>query len=598
MGVPKQFVRLGCGIVIGLLLVLLALQPGWAQNPWEKLIPAAPSSAPEPAGPGQDGAQSGSDSADKLPADDLPADAPASSNSSGDSSSDLSSDSALERATVTLDGRKLFTVTGRDAQTAQSRAERITGTLQSYVNQTPLPKVTKQQTNDGISILIDNTPLLRVTPTDGQFSEDEPPSTPSQRADQWVVDIRRALEQAQQQRTPESRQRSLLIAGAILGLAIAMYWWTRRFQKRIATHLVEQIRDLLSGDTEDPSVPQLLNLLAGIGLILTRMALVVAAIAYAISLFPTVSGPVYVVSRRVLDSFVSRTFPLGNETYSVVDLLILAIALVGVVIGARLLANLLRLRVLSLAGLSSGSQAAIATLSRYTLTALGSIVLLQVWGLDLSSLTLLVSALSFGIGFGLQNIARDFGSGLILLFERPIQVGDFLEVGEFVGTVNQIGARSTHIKTLDQISVIVPNSYFLENQVINWSHENPLSRISIPVGVSYNADPNAVRAVLLEAGKAQSRVVKMPPPQVFFKGFGDSALDFELLVWIMEPNRNPTIKSDLYFTIFALLAQKGIEIPFPQRDLHIRSSSLPTGLGSPDGMRQSSTATEKIDPTV
>ena len=165
-----------------------------------------------------------------------------------------------------------------------------------------------------------------------------------------------------------------------------------------------------------------------------------------------------------------------------------------------------------------------------------------------------------------------------------------------MGTVNRIGARSTHIKTLDQISVIVPNSYFLENQVINWSHENPLSRIAIPVGVAYSADPEVVRQVLLEAGKAQSSVVDMPPPQVFFRGFGDSALNFDLLVWIMEPNRHPTIKSDLYFSIFKRLADKQIEIPFPQRDLHIRTGALPARLGSPDGMRPSSPAAEKMDP--
>ncbi|MGB3614815.1 MAG: mechanosensitive ion channel domain-containing protein [Elainellaceae cyanobacterium] len=589
-----QRAKLVYGVALGLLLVLLTLSPGQAQSPWEKLLTPPTSTAPDSeSAPSEADIEAGADiEASRETASGNAATSPTSSLSNAPTQDD----STIERATVTLDGRKLFTVTAQDSQTAQSRAEKITQQLQSYVSQTPLPKVTVQQTEKRVSILVDEALLVRITTADGQLDDSGAVIPPSQLARIWAKDIRQALEQAQQQRTPESRRKSFIIAGTVLALAALMYWWTRRFQKQIATHLIEQIRDLLSGNADDSSVPQLLNLLAGIGLILARMALVVAAIAYAISLFPTVSGPVYMIGRRVLDSFVSRIFPLGNKTYSAVDLLILAVALVGVVIGARLLSNLLRSRVLSIAGLSSGSQAAIATLSSYTLIALGSIVLLQVWGLDLSSLTLLASALSFGIGFGLQNIARDFGSGLILLFERPIQVGDFLEVGDFVGTVNQIGARSTHIKTLDQISVIVPNSYFLENQVINWSHENPLSRIAIPVGVSYNADPNMVREVLLEAGRDQSRVVKMPPPQVFFKGFGDSALDFELLVWIVEPNRHPTIKSDLYFTIFALLAQKGIEIPFPQQDLHIRSGSLPVNLGSPDGMRQSYPSTEKIDP--
>ncbi|MEO0406468.1 MAG: mechanosensitive ion channel domain-containing protein [Cyanobacteria bacterium P01_A01_bin.135] len=541
------------GIVLGLLLV--GLSPSWAQTPLDKLPPS-------PA------AESSDADAATSPEETTP----------------LSPQEPLERALVTLDGRKLFTVAGRGSQAAQVRAERITAALQGYVSQSPLPKITTRTTDTGATVLVGETTLIQVTPEDGQLANSAPVA-PRALARRWATDIRQALEAAQEQRTPESRYRSLSIASLVLGAATAVYWWTRRFQERIASHLFEQIRDLISGKASDPSLPQIVNVLAGLGLILARLGLVVAAVIYAINRFPTISGPTYTIARRTVNAFVAPIFPLGDNDYSIVDLLILMVALVGVVIAARVVSNLLRSRVLRVTGLSSGSQAAIATLSRYSFIALGSLVLLQVWGLDLSSLTLLASALGFGIGFGLQNIARDFSSGLVLLFERPLQVGDFLEVGEFVGTVNHIGARSTHIKTLDQISVIVPNSYFLENQVINWSHENPLSRISIPVGVAYSSDPELVRQVLLEAGKTQASVVKMPPPQVFFKGFGDSALSFELLVWIMEPHRHPTIKSDLYFAIFKRLADQGIEIPFPQRDLHIRTGTASTNLESPDGMR-------------
>jgi small-conductance mechanosensitive channel len=160
------------------------------------------------------------------------------------------------------------------------------------------------------------------------------------------------------------------------------------------------------------------------------------------------------------------------------------------------------------------------------------------------------------------------------LFERPIQVGDFIEVGDLHGTVERIGARSTEIRTLDRVSIIVPNSRFLDSEVINWSHDNPLSRLHLPVGVAYGSDPHQIRSLLLETAAGHPKVLSSPPPQVFFKGFGDSALDFELLVWTAEPNKQFLLKSDLYFRLYEAFSQHQIEIPFPQQDLHLRSGRL------------------------
>jgi potassium efflux system protein len=269
---------------------------------------------------------------------------------------------------------------------------------------------------------------------------------------------------------------------------------------------------------------------------------------------------------------------LGQSTFSVLNLLILIGLLLGLVVLAGVFTNFLRSRVLHLAGIDRGSREAVAILTKYGVIFIGTVVLLQIWGLDLSSLALIASALGVGIGLGLQNITKDFGSGIVLVFERPIQVGDFVEFGEFQGTVERIGARSTEIKTLDQISIIVPNSRFLEQEVINWSHRNPVSRIRIPVGVAYSSDPAQVREVLLAVSHHHSKVLSMPAPQVFFVGFGDSALNFDLLVWIAEPHRQLVIKSDLYFSIEAKLRDRDIEIPFPQRDLHIRSGQLPINM--------------------
>jgi potassium-dependent mechanosensitive channel len=262
---------------------------------------------------------------------------------------------------------------------------------------------------------------------------------------------------------------------------------------------------------------------------------------------------------------------LGRQAYSIIDLLILGALLFSIITMAGVLTNLLRSRVLQRAGINRGLQEVIAMLTKYSVVTIATIILLQIWGLDLSSLAILASALGVGIGFGLQDIAKNFGSGLVLVFERPIQVGDFVEVGEFKGTVEQIAARSTEIRTLDHVSIIVPNSRFLEKEVINWSHRNPVSRLHIPVGVAYQADPQTVQTALLEAAQNHPDVLPSPPPTVLFQGFGDSALNFELLVWTSTPNRQFLLRSDLNFLIFETLKRWHIEIPFPQRDLHLRS---------------------------
>jgi small-conductance mechanosensitive channel len=265
---------------------------------------------------------------------------------------------------------------------------------------------------------------------------------------------------------------------------------------------------------------------------------------------------------------------IGKSSYSIINLSILGALLFGLILLVRAFIDIFKDRVLSIAGLNRGAQEAIAVIVQYTLIFIGTLVLLQIWGLDLSSLTILASALSIGLGIGLQNIAKNFGSGLILVFERPIQVGDFIEVGDLNGTVERIGARSTEIRTLDRVSIIVPNSRFLDSEVINWSHGNPISRLHLPLGVAYGSDPQQVRTVLIEAASAHPKVLASPAPSLLFKGFGDSSLDFELLIWTAEPDKQFLLKSDLYFLIYEVLNQNQIEIPFPQRDLHLRSGKV------------------------
>ncbi|MEB3355273.1 MAG: mechanosensitive ion channel domain-containing protein [Synechococcales bacterium] len=483
----------------------------------------------------------------------------------------------IETAPVVLDGQPLFEISDFQNLSAAERAAQITDQLEDWAEMKRLPEVTVDPGIGNSTILLNGEHLLTVTKTDAIALGRE--RSPEELAEAWVPRIEAALQQAQKSRQPGFIRFALLQSALALALAGLSHWWLGRFQRTLSPQPFQDFQRLISGQpsSEDESPPPA-QVLTALALVVLRVVIWGAAVFYITNLFPFTRERTYWLIRRLVDSFVSPVFPLGNNTYSITDVVILLAAFLGVLIASRMMANLLRSRVLEFAGISSGSQEAIAALTRYTLVALGTVVVLQVWGLDLSSLTIIASALGVGIGFGLQNIARDFGSGLVLLFERPVQVGDFIEVGDFMGTVDRIGARSTTVKTLAQVSVIVPNSYFLENQVINWSHDNPLSRISIPVGVAYSANPNQVRDILLQAGRDHSRVVKMPQPQVFFKGFGDSSIDFELLVWIMEPNRQPMIKSELYFAIFDLFHQHGIEIPFPQRDLHLRTDRLPIEL--------------------
>ena len=222
-----------------------------------------------------------------------------------------------------------------------------------------------------------------------------------------------------------------------------------------------------------------------------------------------------------------------------------------------------------------GVRVAVGTILRYIVLVIGLMVVLQTVGLDLSAVTVLAGALGVGIGFGLQNITNNFVSGIIILFERPIKVGDRIEVGEVSGDVISISMRSTTIVTNDNISIIVPNSDFISSKVINWSHTDRNIRFNIPVGVSYNEDPEVIKELLLEVADENKGILQQPKPDVLFKEYADSALVFILRIWTREYiNRPDILKSQVYYAAFKKFKEHNIEIPFPQRDLHIKNEEL------------------------
>lgn len=217
-----------------------------------------------------------------------------------------------------------------------------------------------------------------------------------------------------------------------------------------------------------------------------------------------------------------------------------------------------------------GVRVATGSIVRYAILTIGLVVILQIVGVDLSTLTILLGALGVGIGFGLQTVTNNFVSGLIILFERPVKVGDRVEVGGIAGNVVRISIRATEIITNDNISIIVPNSEFIANTVINWSHGDHIVRFNYEIGVAYGEDPEVIRETLLEIALANDGVIKDREPDVLFKEFGDSSVNFTLRVWTQDYADLPEVlRSQLNFEIARRFKEKGIRIPYPQRDVHL-----------------------------
>jgi len=255
----------------------------------------------------------------------------------------------------------------------------------------------------------------------------------------------------------------------------------------------------------------------------------------------------------------------------------IAAILIFVFVG-RLICRYLDYQVYPAMHVDAGVSTAIDTMIMWLLIGIGTVVSLNTVGLNLRVLTLIAGALGIGIGFGLQGFANNLVSGMTLIFGRNLRRGDFVTVGDNEGFVQHVGIRVTRIRSRDAIEYTIPNSAFLENMIINWSHTSPLVRTHVPIGVSYNADPVRVQEVLLEVAGSNKWVEPKPAPAVWFVGFGDSSIDFELLVWInVRRVAKEDVASQLYFSAFAALKEHGIEIPFPQRDIHVRSGQ-PTKL--------------------
>jgi small-conductance mechanosensitive channel len=269
------------------------------------------------------------------------------------------------------------------------------------------------------------------------------------------------------------------------------------------------------------------------------------------------------------------TAPVPGITLSLVQIFLLIALLVAVFWFSSRTKRFLFNRFLVKSGLDRALQYAIAQIVSNLVLIIGIFIVLENTGIHLGALTVFAGAVGVGVGFGLQNIASNFISGLVILAERPIAIGDRVEVAGVTGQVHQIRSRSTVVVTNDNIAMIVPNSKFIDSPVTNWTYGDPRVRFRIPIGVAYGSDVNKVRDTLIAAGRSDPHVLDDPAPSVFLKQFGESSIDFELVVWSTEMSYRPSrFKSDLNFAIEEKLREAGIEIPFPQRDLHVRSGVL------------------------
>lgn len=474
-----------------------------------------------------------------------------------------------QTAYITVDGRHLFEVSQAGQFSAESRAADANLILKETVRSSDSVKVEIVETNQLPVIVVNNRHLVTVTQEDAPTGR-----TKQEQAQIWAQRIREALQQGQAERSLSYFWRTILLVALSILSAIALHlllgwvwrYWLRRLVPPQAHH------------PETGAQPKGTELFLKLTLVVVRSLLWIGIAIYITDLFPLTREWSRSITNILWMSLTSPVISIGESFYSVISIIILISLFFGVLAIAGTLTNLLRSRVLRMTNVSRGVQESIAIAINYSLIFIGIVILLQIWGLDISSLAIIASVFGVAIGFGLQGVAKELVSGFVVTFERAIEIGDFVEIGEFKGTVERLNARSTHIRTLDDIIVIVPNSRLLDTEVVNWNHRAATSRLVLPVRVAYGESINTIRSALLEVANTNPDILKKPHPTVWFQGYGEDFLNFQLLVWISKPRRQFQIKSDLYFQIDEIFRQKNINIPFPQRSLHLRTGSLPLAL--------------------
>jgi small-conductance mechanosensitive channel len=278
------------------------------------------------------------------------------------------------------------------------------------------------------------------------------------------------------------------------------------------------------------------------------------------------------VASEVHNLLTTTLFTLKETPVTLMSIVIFLIFITGFIFAGGFIKRILQSRVLPRFDIEQGLRYTLARVTQYFIITIGFLISFQFIGIDLSSLAVIFGLLSVGIGFGLQNITSNFISGLIVLFERPISVGDRVSVGGVEGDVIEINIRATKIRTLNNIFIIVPNSEFVSSNVVNYSHGDTSYRLDLNVGVSYSSDLDLVLKALREVMDENPKIMKNPEAQIHLVEFGDSSWNMQIRAWIPYVKDYPVIRDNINQAIVRKFREYDIEIPFPQRDLHVRSS--------------------------
>lgn len=385
-----------------------------------------------------------------------------------------------------------------------------------------------------------------------------------------------------------------------LGLAAAAAWFLRSIANQCVTWLEKRLSSRDGGEGKSAAPPEV-DGEGDVGAFAFWTGLAIDVVLFI--LFAPIVLLIVGVDRQRIYDIVQQAFigvRIGGVSISFGEIAAALIVFIGVQVGTRLFRTALDKGPLAHSRIDPGVRNSLTTLIGYLGLVLAIFMSVTTLGFDLSNLALIAGALSVGVGFGLQSIVNNFVSGLILLFERPVKVGDWIVTTSGEGIVKKISVRSTEIETFDRSSIIVPNSELISSTVTNWTHKDKLGRIIVGVGVAYGTDPEKVRDVLLKCANDHPLIVRFPEPFVVFMNFGESSLDFEIRAFVRDIGTGLRVRTDLRFAIVKAFREAGIEIPFPQRDVHIRSiapSALPAvSVAAPDAPPPAVPVHEQEDP--
>ncbi|MDJ0517544.1 MAG: mechanosensitive ion channel [Trichodesmium sp. MO_231.B1] len=464
-------------------------------------------------------------------------------------------DATSVKVPVVLDGRKLLEIGSLGKVTAHEQAEFITLTLQSAladsIERGKPPEVKVVRSNQNVVLKVDGRPLVRV-PKDtlnSIYSEMQPQI--------WQKKLQQGLDKSWRERTPAYTR------WAVKMLTIA-FVTTLLLQGG----LVLLFRYILRQKLQNPQ--RRWHSLQLLVLVLFQVGVWATFINYGIQLFPITRGWFYEIFQLLDTTFNARMFQLGEETISLNRILAIALTIAALWIGVGWFVSTLKSRLLPLTEAEPTHQNTIAFFVQYGLLSLGALLILNAGGVDFQSLAILLGALGIGIGFGLQNIAKDFICGLILIVARPIKVGELVQVGEFQGLVQRIGARTTDISNIERYIITIPNSRFIEGEVLNWNRSG-ITRVKAYVKISYGTDIDFVYKVLLAAAQVEHPdILRHPPPKVKFREYTEDGLQFRVVAFICDPLKQPKVRTHLYNQIERYLRKYGVEVARPQQDLHLK----------------------------